>query len=90
MCGELVVSDSQRAWRQADWVVQCGRIRTEETYSRRTQVGRDSSVGTATGYELGGPGTESRLRRDFPHLSQTGPGAHPASCIVGTEYLFRG
>jgi hypothetical protein len=61
MCGEIVVSDSQRTWRQADWVVQCERIRTEETYSR-TLVGRDSSVGTATGYGLDGPEIESRWK----------------------------
>ena len=29
-----------------------------------------SSVGIATGYGLGGPGIESRWRRDFPHLSR--------------------
>jgi hypothetical protein len=32
-------------------------------------VGRDSSVGIATRYELDGPGIESRWGRDFPHLS---------------------
>ena len=31
-------------------------------------VGRGSSVGTATGYGLDGPGIESRWGRDFPHL----------------------
>ena len=30
--------------------------------------GRDSSVGTATRYGLGGPGIESRWGRDLPHL----------------------
>jgi hypothetical protein len=45
-------------------------------------VGRDSSVGIATRYELDGPGIESRWGRDFQH--QTGPGAHPASCTMGT------
>ena len=33
-------------------------------------VGRDSSVGIATGYGLNGPGIESRWGRDFPHLSR--------------------
>ena len=46
--------------------------------------GRDSSVGIATRYGLEGLGIESRWRRDFPHLSRTGPGAHPASCTMGT------
>jgi hypothetical protein len=37
-----------------------------------------------TDYGLDGPGIESRWRRDFPRLVQTGPGAHPASCTTGT------
>jgi hypothetical protein len=32
--------------------------------------GPGSSVGIATGYGLGGPGIESRCRRNFPHLSR--------------------
>ena len=32
--------------------------------------GAGSVVGIATGYGLDGPGIESRLRRDFPHLSR--------------------
>jgi hypothetical protein len=32
-------------------------------------VGRDSSVGIATGYGLDGPGIECRWGRDFPHSS---------------------
>jgi hypothetical protein len=32
--------------------------------------GPGSSVGTATGYGLNGPGIESRWGRDFPHLSR--------------------
>jgi hypothetical protein len=46
--------------------------------------GRDSSVGIATGYGLDGPGTESRWGRGFFVHVQTGPGAHPASCTMGT------
>jgi hypothetical protein len=33
-------------------------------------LGRDSSVGIATRYELDGPGIESRWGRDFQHLSR--------------------
>ena len=33
-------------------------------------VGRNSSVGIATGYGLDGPGMESRWWRDFPHPSR--------------------
>ena len=42
-----------------------------------------SSVGIATDYGLDGPGIESRWGRDIPPF-QTGPGAHPASCTMGT------
>jgi len=41
-------------------------------------VGRDSSVGIATGYGLDGPGA-----RVSAHV-QTGRGAHPAPYTVGT------
>jgi len=47
-------------------------------------VGRDSSVGTATRYGLDGPGIESRRGERFSAPIQTGPGAHSASCTVGT------
>ena len=36
--------------------------------------GRDSSVGIATRYGLGGPGFESRWGRDFPHPSRAALG----------------
>jgi hypothetical protein len=47
-------------------------------------MGRDSSVGIATGYGLDGPGIESRRRWDFSAPIQTGPGGRPASYSVGT------
>jgi hypothetical protein len=43
-------------------------------------VGRDSSVGIVTRYELDGTGIESRLGARFSAPVQTDPGAHPASC----------
>jgi hypothetical protein len=43
-----------------------------------------SVVGTATGYGLGAPGIESRWGARFSAPIQTGPGAHPASCTMGT------
>ena len=49
--------------------------------------GPDSSVGIATGYELDGPGIESRWGARFSAPVQTGPGAHPASCTMGTGSL---
>ena len=43
-----------------------------------------SSVGIATDYGLDGRGIESQWERYFPPV-QTGPGAHPASCKMGTR-----
>jgi len=45
--------------------------------------GLGSSVGIVTDYGLDSPGIKSRWGRDFPPL-QTGLGAHPASCTMGT------
>ena len=42
-----------------------------------------SSVGIVTELRSGRSGIESRWERDFPPV-QTGPGAHPASCTMGT------
>jgi hypothetical protein len=46
--------------------------------------GPGSSVGIATELRAGRSGIESRWGRDFPPF-QTGPGAHPASCKMGTR-----
>jgi hypothetical protein len=46
--------------------------------------GPGSSVGIATGYGLDGPGIESRWGARFSAPVQTGPGAYPASCTMGT------
>ena len=47
-------------------------------------MGLNCSVGIKTGYGLDGPGIESRLGARFSAPVQTGRGAHPASCIMGT------
>ena len=49
--------------------------------------GPGSVVGTPTGYGLDGPEIESRWRRDFSAPVQTGPGAQPSSCTMGTGYF---
>jgi hypothetical protein len=46
-------------------------------------IGRYSSVGIATRYGLDCTGIESRWRRVFPHPTQTGSGAQPASYTMG-------
>ena len=48
------------------------------------ECGLGSVVGIATGYGLDGPGIESRWGARFSAPVQTGPGAHPASCTMGT------
>jgi hypothetical protein len=47
--------------------------------------GPGNSVGIVTGYRLNGPGIESRWGCDFFAHIQAGPGAHPASCTMGTR-----
>jgi hypothetical protein len=47
--------------------------------------GPGSVVGIAPGYGLDGPGIESRWEKRFSTPVQTGPGAHPASCTMGTR-----
>jgi len=55
---------------------------------RMLQMGRDNSVGIATGYGLDGPGIESRWRRDFPHLSRPvlGPTQPPVQLVPGLSW----
>ena len=48
-------------------------------------MGRDSVVGIATRYGLDGPGIDSRWGgARFSTPVQTGRGAYPASCTMGT------
>jgi hypothetical protein len=46
-----------------------------------------SSVGIATDYGIDGPGIEFRWGARFSAPVQTGPGAQPASCTMGTWSL---
>ena len=52
-----------------------------ESYPSKCEPG--SSVGIATDYGMDGPGLNPGGGRDFPPV-QTGPGARPASCKMGT------
>jgi hypothetical protein len=59
-------------------------IMTVSIYNRTViKGGSGSSVCIATDYGLDGPRVQSRWGRDFPPV-QTDPGAHPASCTMGT------
>jgi len=53
-------------------------------YSDDIAGGPGSSVGIATDYGLDGPGSNPGGEEIFPTV-QTGPGAHPAACKMGTE-----
>jgi hypothetical protein len=46
--------------------------------------GPGGSVDIETGYGLDGPGIESQWGARFSAPVQTGPGAHPACCAMGT------
>ena len=46
--------------------------------------GRDSSIDIATRYGLDDPGIESWWEARFSATVKIGPGAHPASCTMGT------
>jgi hypothetical protein len=49
--------------------------------------GPGSVVGIATGYGLDGPGIESQWGSRFSAPVQTDPGAHQASCTMGTRSI---
>ena len=51
---------------------------------------RDSSVGTLTRYGLDLFGISTPVGLRFSGHTQTGPGAHPVSCTMGTGSLFQG
>ena len=73
-------------WNSATWLQTLFRRGTGSLIID-VQIGRcgpGSVVGIATGYGLDGPGIESRWGARFSAPVQTGPGAHLASCTMGT------
>ena len=64
-------------------LIVCTDLQETSCSLRRTYRGPGSSVGIATELRAGRSGIEFRWRRDFPPV-QTGPGAHPAYCKMGT------
>ena len=55
-----------------------------------TALGRDTVVGIAARDALDGPGIESRWGARFSATVQTGSGAHPVFCTMGTGSLSWG
>jgi hypothetical protein len=55
----------------------------------KRMAGSGSSVGIVTDYGLDGPWIESRWWARISAPVQTGPGAHPASCTMGTGSFLR-
>jgi hypothetical protein len=55
------------------------------SYPLKYTCGPDTVVSVATGYGPDGPGIKSRWGARFSAPVQTGPGAHPASCTMGTR-----
>jgi hypothetical protein len=58
--------------------------RLGNVFGKSIPSGPGRSVGIATGYGLDGPKIESRWGARFSAPVQTGPGAHPAFCTMGT------
>ena len=59
-------------------------FKTHLIFSSSLLCGPGSSVGIATGYGMDGSGIDSRWGARFCASVQTGPGANPASCKMGT------
>jgi len=78
------------------WLVNSNRYFSARTFHlpvpfhpRSILIGPGSSVGTATGHGMYGPGIETRWGAKFSVPVQTGPGAHPVSCTKGTGSFRR-
>ena len=66
------------------WILVNKRCWTVNYWRLHTLRRPGSVVGIATGYGLDGPGIESRWEARFSAPVQTGRGADPASCTMGT------
>jgi hypothetical protein len=64
------------------FVLHCLTLKTKALLS--FDVDRERSVDITTRYGLDGPGNESLVEARFSASDETGPGAHPASCTMGT------
>ena len=60
----------------------------KKTINKKTAALVVSVVGIATGYRLDGPGIESWWGARFSAPVETVPGAHSASCTMGTWFFL--
>jgi hypothetical protein len=65
-------------------------VTTKYTTAMTIYVGRNNAVVLRLAMGLDGPGIESRWETRFSAPVQSGPGAHPASCTLGTGSLSWG
>ena len=88
----LVHSSTQKYQLSSHWILSLVSVKNIHTWLISDKhighfilipSGLGSSVSIATELRAGRSGIESRWGRDFPPV-QTGPGAHPASCKMGT------
>jgi hypothetical protein len=68
----------------SNYLVLAFQLNDQYTAPTWAYCGPGSVVGIATGYGLDGPGIEAQWGASFFAPVQTGPGAHPASCTMGT------
>ena len=84
--------EHEGAWFASDWLkfscimsqAAARAVALCNTHTHRVFIGRDGSVGIATGYGLDSPGIEFRWGARFSAPVRTVPGAHPASYTMGT------
>ena len=80
----LLYASQLRCFTVCNNLKQCNLLLNRSLLHKYSGPGR--SVGIATSYGVDGPGIESRWgRARFSAPVQTGPGAHPASCTMGTR-----
>ena len=76
---------NSRAWSKSSVHPSLRYVETLHTHNNLfSWSGPGSSVGIATDYGLDGPGIVIPVGTRFSEPVQTGPGAHPASCKIGT------
>ena len=77
-------------WKKVRIKINQRKKKIKGTFCKILVQSQDSTVSIVTRYELDGLGIESRWGVKFSAPFQTSPGAHPASCMIGTSLFPRG